>query len=79
MKRILVIDDDLETCNFLTEIFAEEGWEVDSSQSAEAARDAVHDRYHDRHEPERDGERPPRHRVSRPGARRSAGCNPDCS
>src|SRR5947207_15802961 len=40
MKRILVIDDDLETCNFLTEIFAEEGWEVDSSQSGEAARDA---------------------------------------
>jgi len=28
MKRILVIDDDLETCNFLTEIFAEEGWEL---------------------------------------------------
>jgi DNA-binding NtrC family response regulator len=41
MKRILVIDDDLETCNFLTEIFAEEGWEVASSQSAEAAREAV--------------------------------------
>src|SRR5258705_331656 len=41
MKRILVIDDDLETCNFLTEIFAEEGWEVASSQSAETARDAV--------------------------------------
>jgi DNA-binding NtrC family response regulator len=41
MKRILVIDDDLETCNFLTEIFAEEGWQVASSQSAEAARNAV--------------------------------------
>ncbi len=41
MKRILVIDDDLETCNFLTEIFAEEGWQVTSSQSAEASRDAV--------------------------------------
>ena len=41
MKRILVIDDDLETCKFLTEIFAEEGWQVTSSQSAEAARDAV--------------------------------------
>src|SRR6185436_9041118 len=37
MKRILVIDDDLETCNFLTEIFSEEGWQVSSSQSAEAA------------------------------------------
>lgn len=41
MKRILVIDDDLETCNFLTEIFAEEDWQVASSQSAEAAREAV--------------------------------------
>ena len=41
MKRILVIDDDLETCNFLTEIFAEEGWEVVSSQTAERARAAV--------------------------------------
>lgn len=41
MKRILVIDDDLETCNFLTEIFAEEGWQVASTQRAEAARDAV--------------------------------------
>jgi DNA-binding NtrC family response regulator len=41
MKRILVIDDDLETCNFLTEIFSEEGWEVISSQSAEAARETV--------------------------------------
>jgi DNA-binding NtrC family response regulator len=41
MKRILVIDDDLETCNFLTEIFAEEGWQVASSQTADAARDAV--------------------------------------
>ncbi len=41
MKRILVIDDDLETCNFLTEIFAEEEWQVTSSQSAEAAREEV--------------------------------------
>ena len=41
MKRILVIDDDLETCNFLIEIFAGEGWEVASSQTAEAAREAV--------------------------------------
>jgi DNA-binding NtrC family response regulator len=37
MKNILVIDDDLETCNFLAEIFSEEGWQVASSQSAEAA------------------------------------------
>ena len=41
MKRIFVIDDDLETCNFLTEIFAEEGWEVASSQTADTAREAV--------------------------------------
>src|SRR6185503_13437323 len=47
MKRILVIDDDLETCNFLTEIFAEEGWEVASSQTAEAAREAVQKRHFD--------------------------------
>lgn len=40
MKQILVIDDDLETCKFLTEIFAEEGWQVTSSQSAGSARDA---------------------------------------
>src|ERR1044072_7688980 len=41
MRRILVIDDDLETCNFLTYIFAEEGWSVSSSQTAETARAAV--------------------------------------
>src|SRR5215216_852687 len=41
MKRILVIDDDLETCNFLTEIFCEEGWSVASGQTAKAAREAV--------------------------------------
>ena len=41
MRRILVIDDDLETCNFLAEIFSEEGWSVSSSQTAEAARAAV--------------------------------------
>jgi DNA-binding NtrC family response regulator len=37
MKSILVIDDDLETCNFLTEILSEEGWQVTSSQNAEDA------------------------------------------
>jgi len=47
MKRILVIDDDLETCNFLTEIFAEEGWQVDSSQTPEAAREAVESSHFD--------------------------------
>src|SRR5215216_3495650 len=41
MKKILVIDDDFETCNFLTEIFCEEGWSVFSSQTAGAAREAV--------------------------------------
>lgn len=41
MRRILVIDDDLETCNFLAEIFSEEGWSVSSSQTAESARVAV--------------------------------------
>lgn len=41
MKNILVIDDDLETCNFLAEIFSEEGWQVASSQSAETALAAV--------------------------------------
>jgi DNA-binding NtrC family response regulator len=41
MKHVLVIDDDLETCNFLAEIFSEEGWQVTSSQSAEAAIGAV--------------------------------------
>ncbi len=41
MKKILVIDDDLETCNFLSEIFSEEGWEVSTSQTAESARNEV--------------------------------------
>ena len=41
MKRILVIDDDLETCEFLAEIFSDEGWHVEMCQSPEAARAAV--------------------------------------
>src|ERR1044072_6160067 len=41
MRRILVIDDDLETCNFLAEIFSEEGWSRFPSQTPEAARAAV--------------------------------------
>ena len=41
MKQILVIDDDLETCEFLTDIFGEEGWQVTASQTAEDARAAV--------------------------------------
>jgi DNA-binding NtrC family response regulator len=47
MKKILVIDDDLETCNFLTEIFSEEGWRVTSNQTAEAARASVEGGYFD--------------------------------
>src|ERR1051325_1969491 len=47
MKKILVIDDDLETCNFLTEIFAEEGWRVTSNQTAEAARASAEGGYFD--------------------------------
>lgn len=37
MKSILVIDDDLDTCNFLREIFEEQDWRVRTAQSAEAA------------------------------------------
>jgi DNA-binding NtrC family response regulator len=47
MKKILVIDDDLETCNFLTEIFSEEEWSVSSSQTAEEAREAVEKKHFD--------------------------------
>jgi len=47
MKTILVIDDDLETCNFLTEILAEEGWQVTSSQSAEEAISLVEQSHFD--------------------------------
>lgn len=47
MKKILVIDDDLETCNFLTEIFSEEDWNVSSSQTAEDARAAVEENHFD--------------------------------
>lgn len=34
MSRILVIDDDLETCRFLAEIFQGQGWEVDAVRTA---------------------------------------------
>jgi DNA-binding NtrC family response regulator len=36
-KKILVIDDDLDTCNFLREIFEDEGWRVSSAVTAESA------------------------------------------
>ncbi len=41
MKTILVIDDDLDTCNFLREIFEEQDWRVRTAQTAEAALAAV--------------------------------------
>jgi len=41
MKNILVIDDDGATCEFLSEIFSEEGWRVTSSQTADGARAEV--------------------------------------
>ena len=47
MKSILVIDDDFETCDFLTEILSEEGWQVTSSQSAEDATSLVEQSHFD--------------------------------
>ncbi|HKV42593.1 MAG TPA: sigma-54 dependent transcriptional regulator [Blastocatellia bacterium] len=47
MKKVLVIDDDLETCNFLTEIFSEEGWDVTSSQAADDAAGLVNQSHFD--------------------------------
>jgi DNA-binding NtrC family response regulator len=41
LKQILVTDDDLETCEFLADIFSEEGWQVTACQTAEEARAAV--------------------------------------
>jgi DNA-binding NtrC family response regulator len=43
MKTILVIDDDLDTCNFLREIFEEQDWRVRTAQSTEAALAAAQD------------------------------------
>ncbi|MBI4470180.1 MAG: sigma-54-dependent Fis family transcriptional regulator [Acidobacteria bacterium] len=37
MSRILVIDDDLETCRFLAEIFQSQGWEVDTARTVRGA------------------------------------------
>jgi DNA-binding NtrC family response regulator len=36
-KKILVIDDDPETCDFLGEVFADQGWTVDSATTPEEA------------------------------------------
>src|SRR2546423_6257185 len=40
-KRILVIDDDPDTCDFLREIFEDQGWRVSAALNAEAALSAV--------------------------------------
>jgi DNA-binding NtrC family response regulator len=40
-KKILVIDDDLDTCHFLRELFEEEGWQVAIAANANAALAAV--------------------------------------
>jgi DNA-binding NtrC family response regulator len=40
-KKILVIDDDLDTCNFLREIFEEQGWSVSAALQAEEALKAA--------------------------------------
>jgi DNA-binding NtrC family response regulator len=43
-KQILVIDDDRETCDFLGEIFTDQGWSVDSATTPdEAAAKVSHD------------------------------------
>src|SRR5436853_6471463 len=40
-KRILVIDDDPDTCDFLREIFEDQGWRVSAALNAEDALTAV--------------------------------------
>jgi DNA-binding NtrC family response regulator len=37
MRRILILDDDRETCEFLKEILSAEGWAVETTQSADGA------------------------------------------
>ncbi|HMV85929.1 MAG TPA: sigma-54 dependent transcriptional regulator [Blastocatellia bacterium] len=36
-KKILVIDDDADTCSFLSEIFEDEGWQVRAATNADTA------------------------------------------
>ena len=38
MKRILIVDDDRASCDLLREIFAEQGWSVETAQTPAAAR-----------------------------------------
>lgn len=40
-KKILVIDDDADTCNFLREIFEDQGWAVSAALNADAAQAAA--------------------------------------
>jgi DNA-binding NtrC family response regulator len=40
-KKILVIDDDPDTCHFLRELFEEEGWQVSTATNANAALTAA--------------------------------------
>jgi DNA-binding NtrC family response regulator len=40
-KKILVIDDDADTCSFLSEIFEEEGWRVRAAMNADTALASV--------------------------------------
>lgn len=40
-KKILVIDDDADTCSFLSEIFEEEGWSVRAAMNADTALASV--------------------------------------
>ena len=40
-KKILVIDDDADTCSFLGEIFEEEGWQVSAAMNADSALASV--------------------------------------
>src|SRR5215210_7514397 len=37
-KRILVIDDDKASCDLLGEIFEDQGWQVETAQTPDAAR-----------------------------------------
>ncbi len=47
MKRILVVDDDRASCDVLREIFAAQGWDVETTQSPELAlKLAAREKFH---------------------------------
>ena len=47
MKRILVVDDDRASCDVLREIFAAQGWQVETTQSPEQAlKLATNEKFH---------------------------------